>query len=177
MAFALQDDGWYLRSDVVWHKTNAMPENVKDRPTRDHEYLFLFAKRPRYYYDARAIAKPTSHVGLTWQERKSRGEGPRRVISQGGVSNIGGASGRRNARTVWSIAVGRYKGQHTAAFPPKLIEPCVLAGTKPGDVVLDPFGGVGTTGLVANRLGRDAVLIELNERYAASAKRRIRDGK
>jgi len=144
VAFALQADGWYLRSDIIWHKPNPMPESVTDRPTKAHEYVFLLTKSARYYYDAVAIAEPS--IAET-----------------------------RNARTVWSITTQPYKGAHFATMPPELAQRCILAGSRIGDTVLDPFGGAGTTGLVADRLGRDAVLIELNSTYAAIARDRIHD--
>ena len=144
VAFALQADGWYLRSDIIWHKPNPMPESVTDRPTKAHEYVFLLTKSARYYYDAAAIAEPS-------------------------------IDDTRNARTVWSITTQPYKGAHFATMPPELARRCILAGSKTGDTVLDPFGGAGTTGLVADRLGRDAVLVELNPTYAALARHRIHD--
>ena len=216
VAFALQADGWYLRSDIIWHKPNPMPESVTDRPTKAHEYVFLLTKSARYYYDAAAIAEDTAHVGLTWDERKAQGEGSRRGFSHNGPSNIGGSDGVRNARSVWPIkatgnrereclaiiasnlsvqdkwdavkammsgaqtevwriATQPYKGAHFATMPPALAERCIKAGTKAGDTVLDPFGGAGTTGLVADRLGRDAILCELNLTYADLARARIRN--
>jgi site-specific DNA-methyltransferase (adenine-specific) len=144
VAFALQADGWYLRSDIIWHKPNPMPESVTDRPTKAHEYVFLLTKSARYYYDAVAIAEPS--IAET-----------------------------RNARSVWSITTQPFKGAHFATMPPELASRCILAGSRIGDTVLDPFGGAGTTGLVADRLGRDAVLIELNPTYAALARDRIHD--
>lgn len=175
VAFALQADGWWLRSDIIWHKPNPMPESVTDRPTKAHEYVFLLTKSERYAYDAGAIAEKTSHVGLTWDERKEIGEGGRRGFAQNGPSNIGGANGTRNARTVWPIATQPFPGSHFATMPPALAERCILAGCPKGGTVLDPFGGAGTTGLVADRLQRDAVLIELNAVYAEMARARITD--
>lgn len=140
LAFKLQDDGWFLRSDIVWHKPNAMPESVKDRPTRAHEYLFLLTKSERYYYDHAAI-------------REANG---------------------RNRRTVWSINTQGFAGAHFATFPPGLIEPCILASTKPGDYVLDPFFGSGTVGVVSQEHGRKYVGIELNPEYVAMASDRLR---
>lgn len=139
LAFALQDDGWYLRSDVIWHKPNAMPESVKDRPTRAHEYVFMLTKSERYYYDRKAVLGPNS----------------------------------RNARSVWEIPTRAYSGAHFATFPPKLVEPCILASTRPGDLVLDPFFGAGTVGLVAQQYQRRYVGIELNPQYAALAAERL----
>ncbi len=139
LAFALQDDGWYLRADIVWNKPNAMPESVKDRPTRAHEYLFMFTKGERYYYDRRAIIEPNG----------------------------------RNARSVWNVHTQGFPGAHFATFPPKLIEPCVKATSRPTDYVLDPFFGSGTVGFVAHDLGRRYVGIELHPDYVAIAARRL----
>jgi DNA modification methylase len=147
VAFALQGAGWWLRSDVIWHKPTAMPESVRDRPTRSHEYLFLLTKSKLYHYDADAIRETA-------------------VSDEYMV---------RNARTVWSVASQPFKGAHFACFPPKLVEPCVLAGSRLGDLVLDPFCGAGTTGLVAHRLGRHFVGIEINPDYVAMARQRIID--
>jgi site-specific DNA-methyltransferase (adenine-specific)/site-specific DNA-methyltransferase (cytosine-N4-specific) len=148
LAFALQADGWFLRADVIWHKPNAQPESVKDRPARDHEYVFLLSKSPHYYYDHEA----------TKVQRL-----------QNGNPN----AGWRNRRTVWSINTEAYPGAHFATFPPKLIEPCILAGSEPGDRVLDPFFGSGTVGVVCRRLGRGFLGIELNAKYVALAKQRL----
>lgn len=139
LAFTLQDDGWYLRADIIWNKPNAMPESVKDRPTRSHEYLFMFTKSDQYLYDRSAIMDPNG----------------------------------RNKRSVWDINTMAYAGAHFATFPPKLVEPCIKASTRPGDVVLDPFFGSGTAGLVASELGRRYVGIELNPEYIALAKDRL----
>jgi site-specific DNA-methyltransferase (adenine-specific) len=139
LAFALQDDGWYLRADIIWNKPNAMPESVKDRPTRAHEYIFMFSKGERYYYDRTAILE----------------------------------SNGRNCRSVWNIHTQGFPGAHFATFPPKLIEPCILASTRPGDFVLDPFFGSGTVGLVANQMDRHYVGIELNPEYVALAAERL----
>jgi len=144
LAFLLQEDGWYLRSDIVWFKPNCQPESVKDRPTRAHEYLFLFSKSEKYYYDGEAIKEP---------------------------SNSGGEL--RNRRTVWAINTEPFPGAHFATFPPKLIEPCILAATAAGDRVLDPFLGSGTVGEVCLRLKRRFLGIELKEEYAAMARRRL----
>lgn len=143
LAFALQDDGWYLRSDIIWNKPNCQPESVKDRPTRAHEYLFLFSKNERYFYDHEAIKEPSS-VG-----------------------------DRKNRRSVWSVNTEAFSGAHFATFPTKLIEPCILAGSAPGDTVLDPFFGAGTVGVVASRLHRRFFGVELNEEYASLARRRL----
>lgn len=181
VAFALQADGWWLRSDIIWHKPNPMPESVTDRPTKAHEYVFLLAKSQRYYYDAGAIAEEASP---DMQRRAAlghtRGGGGKVDASRNDESTLRGEHAKaitgdsRNARTVWPIATQPYKGAHFATMPPSLAERCIKAGTKRGDMVLDPFGGAGTTGLVADRLGRDATLIELNPTYAALARERIK---
>lgn len=175
LAFALRADGWYLRSDIIWHKPNPMPESVRDRPTSAHEHVFLLSKRGAYFYDAGAIAEEGTGKPSGNSERKSR-------LDQGG--NPGHSSGQmthvpwdgsdtRNARNVWTIATQPFSGAHFATMPPDLAERCIKAGTKPGDTVLDPFGGAGTTGLVADRLNRNATLIELNPAYRALAADRI----
>jgi len=148
LAFALQDEGWYLRSDIIWHKPNCQPESVRDRPTRAHEYLFLFSKSEKYYYDHEAIKEPTATAGA---------EG----------------AGLKNRRSVWSINTESFAGAHFATFPTKLVEPCILAGSGPGDTVLDPFLGSGTVGLVARRLNRKFFGVELSEEYASIARRRL----
>lgn len=188
VAFALQADGWYLRSDIIWHKPNPMPESVTDRPTKAHEYLFLLTKAERYYYDAEAIREESSESTIL---RAAQGTGTAVSSAQSKHRSVDGsdrASAKstlfvrdfkkdaegRNRRSVWTVATQPFSGAHFATFPPKLIEPCILAGSKRGDTVLDPFGGAGTTGLVADRLGRDAILLELNPTYAAMASERIR---
>lgn len=139
LAFKLQEDGWFLRSDIVWNKPNAMPESVKDRPTRAHEYLFLLTKSERYYYDYNAV-------------REENG---------------------RNRRSVWNINTQGFAGAHFATFPPALIEPCILASTKPNDYVLDPFFGSGTVGVVSKDHSREFVGIELNPEYVEIASNRL----
>lgn len=173
LAFALQADGWYLRQDIIWHKPNPMPESVKDRCTKAHEYLFLLSKSPRYYFDADAINEPADPAN----HRRSAGV---RAMAPGSTPHGGPASGERrystrNKRDVWSVNVasGKKHGAHFAVFPEALVEPCVLAGSAPGDVVLDPFAGSGTTGVVALRHGRAFVGCELNPDYAALARERI----
>ena len=180
VAFALQADGWYLRSDIIWHKPNPMPESVTDRPTKSHEYLFLLAKSERYYYDADAIAEPAIHAGrivrATDADTAKNGQkGEHGATAFGFTQHDTLVKSDRNRRTVWTIPTAPYRGAHFATFPPALIEPCILAGSKRGDTVLDPFGGAGTTGLVADRLGRNAVLCELNPAYATMARHRITD--
>jgi DNA modification methylase len=176
VAFALQADGWYLRQDMIWAKPNPMPESVTDRCTKAHEYLFLLSKNERYYFDAGAIKEPVSggtHGGA-WTE----GGGKQAALGQQKGGRLGNEpdSGTRNRRSVWTVTTKPYKGAHFATFPPALIEPCILAGSKPGDVVLDPFGGAGTTALVAQRHGRRSVYIELNPEYVAIARARLAGG-
>lgn len=204
VAFALQADGWYLRQDIIWHKPNPMPESVRDRCTKAHEYMFLLSKRPTYYFDVDAIKEPSVSVtGSGNKVRKARpgqeslGIGaqagsipwtPRlgKIIGRGeqGYSaargndrdNSGGfpnPQGTRQKRSVWTVTPKPFKGAHFATFPPDLIEPCILAGSKVGDTVLDPFFGAGTTGLVANKHARKYIGIELNPEYVAMAQKRI----
>jgi DNA modification methylase len=175
VAIALQDDGWYLRQDIIWSKPNPMPESVQDRCTKSHEYLFLLSKSERYYFDAAAIAEPlaASSVGRLAQDIAGQ-QGSARVPGKtNGTMKAVAAGDTRNKRSVWTVATQPFKEAHFATFPPELIEPCVLAGSPAGGLVLDPFGGAGTTGLVADRLQRDAVLIELNPEYASLARKRI----
>jgi len=165
VAFALQADGWYLRSDIIWAKPNPMPESVTDRPTKAHEYLFLLAKSPRYYFDAEAVREP--FAGLPYQGRQNGAilNGDRKDRGR----TIGMTTTARNIRTVWTVATQPYPGAHFATFPEKLVEPCVKAGCPSEGVVLDPFAGSGTVGRVANRLGRRAVLIDLSADYIDQA--------
>ncbi|UNW14490.1 site-specific DNA-methyltransferase (plasmid) [Xanthomonas phaseoli pv. phaseoli] len=143
LAFALQDDGWYLRSDIVWNKPNAMPESVKDRPARSHEFLFMFTKSEKYFYDWQAAREPADGGGL------------------------------RNRRSVWNVNTKPFAGAHFATFPPELIRPCIHASTEPGDYVLDPFFGSGTVGLVCQDENRQYVGIELNPEYVTLAAGRL----
>jgi DNA modification methylase len=207
VALALQADGWYVRSDVIWSKQNPIPESVTDRPTKAHEYVFLLSKRSRYYYDGDAIREPLapssvarlSQPTLAQQAGSDRvpgkTNGPMKAVPPRRSGNkertYGDDRGRpgshlagnvpweddgtgRNARTVWTIATQPFKGSHFATMPPALAERCIKAGSRPGDTVLDPFGGAGTTGLAADRIGRDAVLVELNPEYAEMARARIK---
>lgn len=144
VAFALQADGWYLRSDIIWHKPNCQPESVRDRPTVAHEYVFLLAKSEKYFYDERAVMEPTKD-----------------------------GRNKRNRRTVWSIPTEPFPEAHFATFPPTLVAPCILAGSEPGDTVLDPFLGAGTVAIVAQELGRRTIGIEINPNYAGLAARRV----
>ena len=175
VAFALQADGWYLRQDIIWHKPNPMPESVKDRCTKAHEYIFLLSKSERYYYDSDAISEDLQGPAHALCNKAASDAGHlRNDVGTERMQKIWGESGKRNKRSVWTVTTSPYKGAHFATFPPDLIEPCIKAGSKAGDTVLDPFGGAGTTGLVADRLGRNAVLCELNPTYAELAENRIR---
>jgi DNA modification methylase len=179
VAFALQTDGWWLRSDVIWHKPNPMPESVTDRPTKAHEYLFLMAKSERYYYDADAIKTVSERAGEicgTGPKSLSRGSAAGAKVNPSGNAKAGGcviSPERSNKRTVWSIATMPYADAHFAVMPQALVEPCVLAGSRPGDLVLDPFSGSGTVGVVSLRHGRRFVGLELNPAYVEMARRRI----
>ena len=163
VAIALQEDGWWLRQDIIWSKPSCMPESVKDRCTKSHEYIFLLSKNKEYYYDYEAIKEDIVSKGVA--------DSPHSIKA---VDGVGGSrdnlhkfkgSDKRNKRSVWTVNTVPYKGAHFAVFPPDLIEPCVLAGSPIGGTVLDPFGGSGTTAGVAVRHNRNAVLCELNEEY------------
>lgn len=198
LAFALRADGWYLRSDIIWQKPNAMPESVKDRPTRAHEYIFLLSKSERYHYDTEAVkepavgfynAAPAGSAGTKKPNARRRGNS--RTFRGGGaythdqaVENsakverqshglIPNETGKRNRRTVWTIATRPYKGAHFATFPEELVRPCILAGSRPGDTILDPFAGSGTTGAVAAQEGRDFIGIEINPDYCEIIRQRL----
>lgn len=172
VAFALQADGWYLRQDIIWHKPNPMPEAVKDRCTKAHEYVFLFSKKPKYYFDSEAMREPgVMPAGTKGAKGSAERQGQKGVNARPPEYKI--YDGFRNRRSVWTVTTKPYKGAHFATFPPELIDPCVLAGSRPGDTVLDPFGGSGTTAGVAIKHGRNAVLCELNPDYAALVPDRI----
>ena len=215
VAFAMQDDGWTLRSEVIWSKSAHKPERVRDRPTNSHERLFLFSKGPRYHYDAAAVAVPSaSSKGRPQRKRAEQiaaeaglTDAHFAAIRSVGITDVGKARGTQtgtgrnrpeiqaladeaktalkgyyrefligdtvNLRSVWQVDTTTYPGVHTAVFPLGLVEPCVKAGCPVGGVVLDPFGGAGTVGVVARALGRSAILIELNPKYAAMARARI----
>ena len=176
VAIALQADGWYLRSDIIWHKPNPMPESVTDRPTSAHEHVFLLTKSSSYFYDAAAVcemSKPSSIARLSQNISKqigsSRANGGTKT--NGNMKAVGGET--RNLRNVWSINTHPFRGAHFATMPVELAEKCIKAGSRPGDFVLDPFFGAGTTGVAAKQLGRRAIGIELNPAYAEMAKRRV----
>ena len=180
VAFALQEDGWYLRQDIIWHKPNVMPESVKDRCTKSHEYIFLLSKHKDYYFDAEAIKEPAVSI-----------KGNNKTFRNGGVYTKGQSyfnskkieaethgnkpneSGKRNKRDVWTIPTHPYKGAHFAAFPLKLVIPCVLAGTREGDVILDPFFGSGTVAEAAALLNRNWLGIDINPDYEPLYKQRL----
>ena len=167
VAFALQADGWYLRSDIIWHKPNPMPESVTDRPTKAHEYVFLLSKSARYYYDAEAIketATGRAPGNKTHKHTAAYENGDERSRTKGGLLNVG-AVDTRNKRTVWTVPSRPYSGAHFATYPPDLIKPCIMAGAPAGGWVLDPFFGSGTTGRVAEDLGRRWIGIEGNPDY------------
>lgn len=177
LAFALRSDGWYLRSDIIWHKPNPMPESVTDRPTKAHEYLFLLSKSQRYYYDADTLREPAQDRPFDPASKIER-DATGMVMGSAhnyapGASGYGNHPNGRNARSVWSIATKPYTGAHFAVFPEEIPKRCILAGSKPGDVVLDPFAGSGTTGAVAVSLGRQYVLIEGNPKYLPLIEKRM----
>ena len=175
----MTEPGWYLRSDVIWAKPNPMPESVTDRPTKAHEYLFLLTKSARYFYDNEAVREPGEYVGvgLTKAERLrntpqlATGVSPAAISQRGPTAMLGDPAGR-NLRSVWTVATQPYPGAHFATFPEKLVEPCVKAGTSHRGIILDPFAGSGTVGRVAQKLGRRAVLIDLNADYLVQAMKR-----
>ena len=179
VALALQSDGWWLRSDIIWQKPNAMPEPVKDRPTSVHEHVFLLTKQPVYRYNAEAIAEPAIMKPQRRLTSKAAyaapGAGDHRSGTHGLVREEPGIDGgpMRNSRNVWTITTKPYKDAHFATMPPNLAGRCILAGSAEGDQVLDPFAGAGTTGLVAAELGRKATLIEISPAYAQIIKRRL----
>lgn len=178
VAFALQADGWILRQDLVWHKPSPMPESVRDRCTKAHEYVFLLAKSQRYFFDAQSIDEPLSSKPHAPGNKCSTGGGHlRNDFGTDAMHRVWGASGRRNRRSVWTITPKLYSGAHFATMPPDLAELCIRAGTdknaSPPCTVFDPFAGAGTTGLVALRLGRNFLGIELNPDYVTLARNRI----
>ena len=180
VAFALQADGWWLRQDIIWHKPNPMPESVRDRCTKAHEYIFLLSKSERYYYDVDAVREPYK-TGDRLGPRRSYtpGSASSHRVNGGHEEMTGAFAGLtlnpngRNRRSVWTVTTKPYKGAHFATFPPDLIEPCILAGSRSGDVVLDPFMGSGTTALVASQHGRKYLGCELNPEYVPLQQERI----
>lgn len=181
VAFALQADGWYLRQDIIWHKPNPMPESVTDRCTKAHEYVFLLSKSERYYYDADAIAEPAdpkyeSRYDAPFNNGTKEANGAGRPGNAANTAGMLTYTGTRNRRSVWTVPTAPFKGSHFATFPPDLIRPMIRAGCPQGGTVLDPFGGSGTTGMVAEQEGRNAVLIELNPAYIEMQKQRTAQG-
>ena len=177
VAFALQQDGWYLRQDIIWHKPNPMPESVTDRCTKSHEYIFLLSKSEKYFYDADAIRETLAESSIKRlnqdidkQVGSTRAHGGQKF--NGNMKTFGDVEKGANKRSVWTVTTKPYSGSHFAVFPEKLIEPCIQAGSRTGDVVLDPFFGSGTTGEVAQRFGRNYVGIELNEDYKSLQQKR-----
>ncbi len=180
LAFSLRSSGWYLRSDIIWHKLNCLPESVKDRPTKAYEHIFLLSKSPKYYYDYKAIQEPLKQVSKERYKRgrsdksKYYGENMRQGINKqrGDFSEFDQEYKRK--RDVWDLSTNTYKmDEHFAMYPEKLVEPCILAGSRIGGTVLDPFFGSGTTGAVAKRLGREYIGIDINSRYCDKAQARI----
>ena len=174
LAFALRADGWYLRQDIIWHKPNPMPESVKDRCTKSHEYLFLLSKNKHYYYDNDAIKEPAQDWGTRDRtDGKYHNEGTGLQPHSGLTKSYS----TKNKRSVWSITNKPYKGSHFAVFPPDLIIPCIKAGSEKNDIILDPFMGSGTTAMVAKSLGRYYLGCELHESYGKLIKNRISDAR
>lgn len=193
VAFALRQSGWYLRQDIIWQKPNAMPESVKDRCTKSHEYIFLLSKSQRYYFDNESIKEPrvgtndyppAGNKGTLSPNSRLRGSGNKErkqrpcsdILKRGaqaGSIPYDGSNNFRNKRDVWNIAIKSFKGAHFATYPEELIKPCVLAGCPEGGVTLDPFMGAGTTGVVSKRHNRNYVGIELNPEYIKIAENRI----
>ena len=171
LAFALRNDGWYLRQDIIWHKPNPMPESVKDRCTKSHEYIFLLSKSKRYYYNNEAIKEP---VKQDWGTRnRTNGKYHNKGTGLQPHSGLTKSYDKKNKRSVWSVTNKPYKGTHFAVFPPDLIEPCILAGSKEGDIILDPFMGSGTTGMVAKQHNRHYIGCELHDNYKTLIDQRV----
>ena len=172
LAFALRADGWYLRQDIIWHKPNPMPESVRDRCTKAHEYIFLLSKQRKYYYDNEAIKEP---VKQDWGKRdRTSGKYHNPGTGLQPHSGLTKSYERKNKRDVWSVTNKPFKGAHFACFPPELIEPCILAGSKKGDTILDPFMGSGTTAMVAKQHDRSYIGCELNEQYGSLIQKRLK---
>ena len=182
VAFALQDFGWTLRQDIIWHKPNPMPESVRDRCTKAHEYIFLLSKSPQYYFNNEAIKEPcinSAEEQIAKRNKKQHRENASKEEAkyvQHNFSKIEKIYEKRNKRDVWTVNVKPYKGAHFATFPKELIEPCILAGSKKGDIVFDPFMGSGTTAQVALQHGRQYLGCELNKEYEKLQQERIGNG-
>ena len=172
LAFALRSDGWYLRQDIIWHKPNPMPESVRDRCTKSHEYIFLLSKNKNYYYDNEAIKEPAKDWGT---RDRTNGKYHNEGTGLQPHSGLTKSYPTKNKRSVWSVTKKPYKGAHFATFPPELIEPCIKAGSEEGDIVLDPFMGSGTTAAVAKSLDRDYIGCELHEDYGSLIQKRVQE--
>jgi DNA modification methylase len=178
VAFALQDDGWILRQDIIWSKPNPMPESVKDRCTKAHEYIFLFAKNKKYYFDNKSIQEDARNWGTRDRTNGKYTSGHAPILGGNHAGLVGKEweeNPKKNKRSVWTISTKPFKGAHFAVYPIKLIEPCILAGCPKDGVVLDPFSGSGTTGIVAINNGRNYIGLELNPEYAEMSLERIKD--
>jgi DNA modification methylase len=171
LAFALRADGWWLRQDIIWNKPNPMPESVKDRCTKSHEYIFLLSKSKQYYYDNEAIKEPVKQDWGTRDRKNGKYHNPGSGLAP--HSGLTKSYDRKNKRSVWTVTNKPYKGAHFACFPPDLIEPCILAGSEENDIVLDPFMGSGTTAMVAKKHNRNYLGCELHEDYASLQTDRI----
>ena len=176
VAIALQESGWYIRSEIIWHKPNPMPESVRDRPTSAHEKIWLITKNKKYYYDADAIKEPckvqvSKKIKIRFSDNKYGDSKDKHHQTKSGNNYVD--TGLKNKRNIWTVSTKPFKDAHFATFPKDLIEPCIKAGCPEGGTVLDPFGGSGTTGIVAGLNNRHAILIELNENYINIAKKRI----
>ena len=178
VAFALQADGWWLRSDIIWHKPNCMPESVRDRPTKAHEYVFLLAKSKQYYYDQDAIREETTDPEYRTRGKIRPTKDPmwaesKQGDNRGGLHNQPGGRTSRNRRTVWTISTKPFSGAHFATFPEALIEPCIKAGCPTGGIVFDPFMGAGTTAVAAKKLKRHFIGCDINPEYVRLANERV----
>ena len=171
LAFALRADGWWLRQDIIWNKPNPMPESVKDRCTKSHEYIFLLSKSKQYFYDNEAIKEPVKQDWGTRDRTNGKYHNPGSGLAP--HSGLSKSYDRKNKRSVWTVTNKPYKGAHFACFPPDLIEPCILAGSEENDIVLDPFMGSGTTAMVAKKHNRNYLGCELHEDYASLQSDRI----
>jgi DNA modification methylase len=174
LAFALRMNGWYLRQDIIWAKPNPMPESVRDRCTKSHEYIFMLTKSEKYYYDYNAIREPRTSVGSNHQFGGKKYNDPTNPI-YGSIQSVYESDGKRNKRDVWNITTQPFKDAHFAVMPEALVEPCILAGSKVDDLILDPFAGSGTVGVVAKKHNRNFIGIELNPDYAKIANDRINE--
>ena len=172
LAFALRADGWYLRQDIIWHKPNPMPESVKDRCTKSHEYIFLLSKNQNYYYDNEAIKEPVKQDWGTRDRTKGKYHNPGTGLQP--HSGLTKSYERKNKRSVWTVNKKPYKGAHFATYPEELIEPCILAASRPSDTILDPFMGSGTTAYVARKHDRHYIGCELHEDYGSLIQKRIK---